>query len=216
MFLHGGTLARYDIKSGNEIWSDDLVSKQQIADAVSRVNQTAPTDKFGQRIPQSQIEESVASGLEGELQLHVSGQNVWVSTRDKLTHYDWDTGKVLQEIPLANRAGGFIARNDEFLIIGAGADGQALVTHINPATGESRVEEISQPGPMTMAQNASGAAGGTGIQPDNGLPLAPGTGPMNPAAVGEQAQNLSPARTDCPARVAGQQLGAGTHCGGTQ
>ncbi len=203
VFLHGGTLARYDIKSGKAIWSDEVVTKQQIADVVARVNQSQPADNFGQRIPQSKIEEAAASRMEGELQLHVSGQNVWVSTPDKLTHYDWDTGKVLQEISLANRAGGLIARNDEFLIIGAGAGGQALVTHINSATGESRVEEISQPGQTAMAQNAPGATGSTGIQPNNGLPLTPGTGAMNPATVGEQAQNLSlPGRIALPALMA--------------
>ncbi len=203
VFLHGVTLARYDIKSGKEIWSQELLTKQQIADLVAREYQSRPEDKFGQRIPQSQIEESVTRSLEGELRLHVSGQNVWVSTPDSLAHYDWDTGKVLQEIPLASRAGGFIARNDEFLIIGAGANGQALVMHINPATGESRVEEISQPGQMALAQNATGATGNSGIQPNTGLPLAPGTAPMNPAKVGEQAQNLSlPGRIALPALVA--------------
>ena len=137
------------------------------------------------------------------MQLHVSGQNVWVSTPGRLTHYDWDTGKVLQEIPLAARAGGFIARNDEFLIMGAGANGQALVTHINPATGESRVEEIGQPGQTAVAQNAPGTTVSTGIQPNAGLPLTPGTGPMNPAKVAEQAQNLStPGRIALPAVLA--------------
>jgi hypothetical protein len=203
VFLHGGTLARCDIKSKKEIWSQELVTKQQIANAVARVNQSQPTDKFGQRIPQSQIEESVASELEGELQLHASGQNVWVSTPGRLTHFDWDTGKVLQEIPLANRAGDFIAGNDEFLIIGAGANGQALVTHINPATGESRVEEISQPGQTAVTQNASGATGSAGIEPTTGLPLTPGTEPMNPAKVAEQAQNLNtPGRLALPALLA--------------
>ena len=197
VFLHGGTLARCDIKSKKEIWSDELVTKQQIADAVARVNQSQPTDKFGQRIPQSQIEESVARELEGGLQLHASGQNVWVSKPGRLTHFDWDTGKVLQEIPLANRAGDFIAGNDEFLIIGAGANGQALVTHINPASGESRVEEIGQPGLTAIA------TGSAGIEPTTGLPLAPGTDPMNPAKVAAQAQNLNtPARLALPALLA--------------
>jgi hypothetical protein len=203
VFLHGGTLVRCDIKSKKEIWSDELVTKQQIADAVARVNQSQPADKFGQRIPQSQIEESVARELEGELQLHVSGQNIWVSTPDRLTHYDWDAGKVLQEISLANRAGGFFVRNDEFLVVGAGANGQALVTHINPATGESRVEEISQLGQTAVTQNAPGATGSTGIQPTTGLPLTPGTEPMNPAKVGEQAQGMSlPGRIALPALLA--------------
>ena len=47
VFLHGGTLARYDIKSGKEIWSQVLVTKQQIADAVARENQWQPTDEIG-------------------------------------------------------------------------------------------------------------------------------------------------------------------------
>jgi hypothetical protein len=110
---------------------------------------------------------------------------------------------VLQEIPLANRAGDFIAGNDEFLIIGAGANGQALVTHINPATGESRVEEIGQPGQTAVTQNASGATGSAGIEPTTGLPLTPGTEPMNPAKVAEQAQNLNtPGRLALPALLA--------------
>ena len=38
--------------------------------------------------------------LQAELSLRVSGQNIWVGKGDKLTHYDWDTGKVLREITL--------------------------------------------------------------------------------------------------------------------
>jgi hypothetical protein len=203
VFLHGGTLARCDIKSKNEIWSQELVSKQQIAELAAREYQSQPNDRYIAKIPQSKIEESVARGLEGQLQLRVFGQNVWVSTQGKLTHYDWDTGKVLQEIPLTDRAGEFIARNDEFLVMGAGANGQALVTHINPASGESRIEQIGQPGQMAIAQNAPGATGSAGIQPNTGLPLTPGTQPMNPAKVAEQAQNLSlPGRIALPALLA--------------
>jgi hypothetical protein len=196
IFLHGGTLARCDIKSKKEIWSDELVTQQQIADVVARVMQSQPTDQFEQRIPQSKIEEAAASRMEGELQLHVSGQNIWVSTPDKLARYDWDTGRVLQEIPLASRTE-FIAGNDEFLVVGAGANGQGIVTHINPATGELRVEDIGQAGQL------ADAAGGAGIDPVTGLPLTPGTGPMNPAKVAEQAQNLSaPGRLALPALLA--------------
>jgi hypothetical protein len=203
VFLHGGTLARCDLKSGKEIWSKELVTKQQIADMAAREYATRQTDRFGQRIPQSRIEEAVARSLEEELQLRVSGQNVWVCTPDKLAHYDWDTGKVLQEIPRAGRME-FLARNAEFLLMGEGANGQVLVTHVNPATGESRPEEISPPGQALVAAatppgNASGRA-------TAGLPLTPGaggTGSMNPAKVGEQAQNLSlPGRIALPVLIA--------------
>ena len=203
VFLHGGTLARCDIKSKKEIWSQELVSKQQIADLAARQYQSQPNNRDEPKIPQSKIEEMVAQSLESQLQLRVSGQNVWVGTPGKLTHYDWDTGKVLQEIPLVGGTE-FIARNDEFLIVGAGANGQALVTHINPATGESRVEQIGLPGQTLVAATAS--AGNSGGQTTAGLPLTPGTGtggPMNPAKVAEQAQNLSlPGRIALPALLA--------------
>jgi PQQ-like domain len=204
VFLHGGLLARYDLKSGKAVWSQVLVTPQQITDAVARENQSQPADRDQPRIPQSQLEEWAARDLEGSLELHVSGENVWVTAPGKLTHYDWDTGKVLQQIPLAAGTGELIAHNGEFLIMGEGANGQALITHINPATGESRVEEIGQPGQTLVA--ATRSRGNAGSPATAGLPLAPGTGagrPMNPAKVGEQAQHLSlPARIALPALLA--------------
>jgi hypothetical protein len=200
VFLHGGTLARCNIKSGKEIWSQELVTKQQIAELASREYQLQPNDRYEQKIPESKLDEMVARSLESELQLRVSGQNVWVKAPGKLTHYDWDTGRVLQEIPLANRTGEFIARNDEFLVIGTGANGQALVTHINPAGGEPRVEEIGQPGQVAVAQNAPG---NKGVESAGGLPLTSGTEPMDPTKVAAQAQNLSlPGRLALPALLA--------------
>jgi outer membrane protein assembly factor BamB len=202
VFLHGGTLARYDVKSGKEIWSQTLVTKQQVADLVARENQMQPTGVDARRIPQSQLEEWAATDLEGVLHLHISGGNIWVSTPDKLTHYDWDTGNVLQEIPLTEN-GEFFARNGEFLIVELGPNGQALVTHVNPATGETRVEEVGQPGQTLIA--ATAPAGGARNQANAGLPLSPGAGagPMNPAKVGEQAQHLGLAgRLALPALLA--------------
>jgi len=38
VFLHGGTLARYDLKTKKPVWSEELISKQQIADAVKAEN----------------------------------------------------------------------------------------------------------------------------------------------------------------------------------
>src|SRR5208282_257851 len=110
---------------------------------------------------------------EGPLQLHVSGENVWVSASGKLTHYDWNTGQVLQEISL-DGAGELIARNGEFLIMGEGANGQPLITQINPATGESRVEGIGTSG-QTLAA-ATEPTRNAGSQATAGLPLTPNAG----------------------------------------
>jgi hypothetical protein len=110
----------------------------------------------------------------------------------------------LEEIPQATGAGKLIVHNGEFLIMGEGANGQALITHINPSTGEWRAEEIGEPGRNLVA--ASMPSGRARNRATAGLPLAPGTGggtPMNPARVGQQAQHLSlPARTALPALLA--------------
>jgi outer membrane protein assembly factor BamB len=201
VFLHGGTLARCDIKSKKEIWSQELVTKQQIADLVARENQSQMSGDRDQRIPTSKLEDLATRGLQAELKLHLSGRNIWVSTPDKLAHYDWDTGKVLQEIPLANHSSEFNSQNDEFLMMGGDANGQTLVTHINPATGESRVEQIIQPGQTAVSATAS--PGGAGLDPTTGLTLTPETAPMNPGKVAEQAQNLTlPGRIALPALLA--------------
>ncbi len=34
VFLHGGTLARYDLKTKKQVWSQELISQQQIDDVV--------------------------------------------------------------------------------------------------------------------------------------------------------------------------------------
>jgi hypothetical protein len=160
VFLHGGTLARYDIKSGKEVWSQVLVTPQQIADAVARENQLQPTDRSQPRIPESQLEEWAARDLEGPLQLHVSGEDVWVSTPGKLTHYDWNTGKMLQEIPLAVGAGGFTARSQTTagLPLAPGTDaGQPM----NPAKVGEQAQNLGLAGrialPALLANSAEQA-----------------------------------------------------------
>ena len=216
VFLHGGTLARYDLKSGNAIWSDDLVSKQQIADAVSRVNQTAPTDKFGQRIPQSQIEESVASGLEGELQLHVSGQNVWVSTPGqahalRLGHRQGVAGNSAGE-PRRR-----IHRPQRRISGHRRGRKRAGARHAH----QSGHRRIARRGNQPAGTNDDGAKcvrrGGrhrhsagqrTAVGARNGSHESGGSGRAGAKPVA--------ARTDCPACVGGQQRGTGTHCRGTQ
>lgn len=204
VFLHGGTLARYDIKSGKEVWSQVLVTKQQIADEVARENQMQPTDRDEPRIPQDQLEKWAVRDLEGALHLQVSGDNVWVAAAGKLTHYDWDTGKVLQEISLAIDPGELISRTGEFVVVGRTAEGQVIVEHINSATGKFQPEPISLSGQALAAVTRPSTNAGNPATAD--LPLAPGTGagrPMNSAKVGEQAQHLSiPARIALPALLA--------------
>jgi len=213
VFLHGATLARYDLKSKKEIWSRELIDPQVVKDAAAKASQDAGTvAAMGRGM---NITEFVEQALDAMLQLQVEGSNIWVGTPDKLTHYDWNTGKVVQEIPVAGGFGDTILQNGELLMVGESGTGQQLITHVNLATGEQHTEVISQPGQSAVAtaQNPSSqrlvasalAAAAAGPQ-TAGLPLKPGEDagkPLDPGKVAEQAQNMPlPARIALPALLA--------------
>ena len=211
VFLHGGTLARYDIRSKKEIWSRQLIDPQLAKDAVARESGDAlAVASLGKGEDMAQF---VERGMEMGFQLQVDGSNVWVSALDKLTHYDWDSGKVLQEIPLAGGFGEWAVQGGELQMMGENEAGQQLITHVNMANGESRTEEIGPPGKpaVAAARNAPGtklvaSAGGAAGSPSAGLPLAPGANAgkaLDPGKVAEQAQRLPlPARIALPALLA--------------
>ncbi|MGA9450766.1 MAG: PQQ-binding-like beta-propeller repeat protein [Verrucomicrobiia bacterium] len=210
VFLHGGTLARYDLRSKKEIWSHQLIDPQLIKDAVAKASGDRQTVAGLGKMDMNQF---IERGMEEGLQLQVGGSNVWVSSPDTLTHYDWDTGKVLQEIPLAGGFGEMASQGGELLMMGRSESGQPLIMQVNLATGESHTEEIGPAGKsaVAMARNASGtmavaSAGGAASSPAAGLPLVPGASagrPLNPGKVAEQAQSLPlPARIALPALLA--------------
>ncbi len=214
VFLHGGTLARYDIGSKKEIWSRQLIDPQRIKDAVARAGANAQAVlALAQGSPGEDMTQFIEQGMEAGLQLQVYGSNVWVSAPGKLTHYDWESGNVLQEIPLADGFGNWVAQGGELLMMGESEAGQQLITHVNLATGELRTEEISQSGKsaVAVARNApatmfAAAARGAAGSPSAGLPLSPGAGagkPLDPGKVAEQAQSLPlPAKIALPALLA--------------
>ncbi len=226
VFLHGGTLARYDLKTKKQIWSQELVTKQQVADQIkqeddetARDNQKYGHGGFNPIFLPGQREKTVRVGLEGELSLRISGHSIWVGkpyirpgNQDefthydyKLTHYDWDSGKVLQEVVLPDESGELITRDDELLLVKHTEVGAQFVTHINLADGQSRTEEFHEPGMMTIA-SARSSGGGGGNEATGGLPLSPGANgdkPLDPEKVAQEAQNLKlPARIALPALLA--------------
>jgi hypothetical protein len=202
VFLHGGTLARYDLKTKKPVWSLELVTKEQIADIVKTENdQRARANQSGEydRIPPPGSQEREAKiMLQGALSLQVSGQNIWVVQSDKLTHYDWDSGKILQEVPLPRFRGEFITRNDELLMSEENEVGAQFITHISLADGATHTEEFHDPGAVTLtsAQDARAANRGTG----NSVTREAGGQPPNAQKLAEQAQNLTlPGRIALPA-----------------
>jgi hypothetical protein len=200
VYLHGGTLARCDLKTKKSLWSLELITQPQIADAIKAANEEDARMNEGSGLKshrsQNDIENSAKQMLQAELSLRVAGQNIWVSHADKLTHYDWDSGKTLREITLPERGGELVENGDELLMLGAQS-----VTHISLASGDSRVEQLGGPGAATMIASAPSAATGglPGVGVDNGQPL-------DPAKVEAQAQNLkTPARIALPALLANAQ-----------
>ena len=200
IFLHGGTLARCDLKNKKSVWSQELISKDEIAAAVKAENDSvarASADGgYVHHQSQETIEREAKIGLQEELNLRVSGQNVWVGRGNKLTRYDWDTGKAAREITLPESGGELVEVDGELQILGAES-----VTHISLASGEARTEQFRDPNALALAANsgAGNPAPGGGLFSTDGKPL-------DPNRVAAEAQNLKlPARIALPALVANAQ-----------
>jgi hypothetical protein len=198
VFLHGGTLARYDLKTKKQIWTQELISKEDLADAVkaetdaeNRANDNA---SYTHRQSADAIEREVKIALQSSLQLRVAGENIWVGQGNRLTHYDWATGRSVREITLPEFAGELIEKDDELLMVG-----DQSVTHVSLASGESRVETFSQSGATTLASAGAETTQGGGLFSNNGQPL-------DPNKVAAEAQGLTlPARLALPALIASAQ-----------
>lgn len=196
VFLHGGTLARYNLQTKQKVWSLDLVTQQQIDDALkaedeenARISRETGRSPFVD-IPSKRQKEARIE-LESELALYSSGHNVWIAKGNTLTHYDWDSGNVDQQITLTNGFNGLTDHGDELLAVGTASDGSQSVTHINMDDGGMRTEEFSGSPAVPVAQNGPAPASAGPAQ--GGLPLSPyqPSQPMNPTRVAQQAQNMS-------------------------
>ncbi len=150
VILHGGTLARYDLKTQNQIWSQELVSKDQINDIVhqeeaarAQANAQASGDGYVRVPPPGAEKREAKIALQSVLTLRVSGHDIWVAAPRKLTHYDWDTGKVLQETALP---GSSVAANGS---TGGGllaTDGKPL----DPGAVEEQAQNLNLPARIAL------------------------------------------------------------------
>lgn len=193
VFLHGGTLARYDLKTKKKIWSKELISKQELDDVIQQENKLEQAANSGSgyhhwRSP-TDIQRSAKLVLQSELQLRVADKNIWVGEGNSLTHYDWDTGKVLRQINLPENGGELIQQGNELLAVG-----DQSVTHISLVSGDSHIERFGGPG---------GTLPGSAQSPTGGLASSDNNKPLNPQKVGSQVQNLTtPGRIALPALLA--------------
>ncbi len=211
MVLRGGSLARYDLKTGKEIWSRELLDAARIARAADREFKAAAalvekaTSENPDTAPKMPSREKLLAELTraagAALELRVRGQHVWVIAPDKITKLDWDSGKTSSEIPRAAGFGRWAETGDELVFTGTAAPGQPVILHVKLATGEVTTENI---GPAAQADVlAAKAENVPGAGLPTGRPGADGGSALDPEKVAQQAQQLSlPARIALPAVLA--------------
>ena len=107
IFLHGATLARYDLASMHCVWSRNLIDTGQVQTIVQQIqtaraiaNQQSEGDSYVHIPLPSADERHARIELQSALTLGVSGRDVWVASPDGIFHYDWATGKLLKFDPL--------------------------------------------------------------------------------------------------------------------
>jgi hypothetical protein len=175
VFLHGDTLARYDIKSKKQVWVRRLVDPKQAEEAAEEYLKEEQAAQKRARLEMGDVGDaglpardrlvrSIVRRAAEELKLHVSGHNIWISTPEKLVRYEWDTGNPANEIPIENEDGNLTTRGDELLVFGGSFGGPETLTRINLATARTRIEQARgvTVNPVATSTN-KGAPGGDGI-----------------------------------------------------
>ena len=198
VFLHGGTLARYDLKTGKQVWSKQLVSQDQIDaivkgenDAQSQAHEDNPGGYMPATLP-SMVQKYARIGLESALSLHCAGQNIWVAGNGLVTKYDWNSGNVLQQITAAG--GESSVQGDNLVAFDRAADGSPLVVQVDLASGNVTSNEFHDASASALAANAPASADNVPARAGgSGSPLSPysASQPVNSQRLQQQVQNLS-------------------------
>jgi len=166
VFLHGGMLARHDIKAKKEIWSHWLIDKKKIAEqAVSALEQMKAAsaraaqngrERWDLDLPNvSEMALDMERAAAEALELHVERQNVWIASPQKLVRFDWEAGQPIKEIAWEDGFSRLVRKGDEFLLISEKETGGQMVNHIHLASGESRTEGFAVAAPPALAANAA-------------------------------------------------------------
>jgi hypothetical protein len=209
VFLHGGLLARYGLGSKKAIWTNEIITKEQLdaeidrqmngyIESLNNAIKRGADSEFRPHVPlRVELAKEVQQEMESSLHLYVQDQNIWIARNGKLTRYDWDSGKAGQEVTMPSRGMESKLDSGELQFTDENGFGQHVITHLNLASGEIRTEEIGEPTPsavLATVKKPKTAAGGKKPVEMAGLPKGPGgpdaDKPMDPAKVAEDAQKL--------------------------
>lgn len=224
VYLHGGELGRIDMKQPQPVWTAKLVDRSSFrqqaeqtaaAAAKARERYIQDTGETDFRVPSVEsLMDDLEEGAILSLRLEVAGQNIWVGSGDKLTSYDWQTGKPGKVVPLEGGTYGLHRKGDELVHAEMDDDGMSeIVRHINLQTGEVTKETAekkpipeklialltnsvaAKPGKSTAANksakpntNAVNALTAKVVAANQARRL---SAPLDPQKLADQAQNMS-------------------------
>src|SRR4051812_29976730 len=183
--LHGGTLARFDLKTRQEVWSKYLLDKDAIAANASTTLEQMKVhrkeaiadgaDPDDLKIPAvEELTESMIRSAEESLTLHAVAENVWVQFPDKIIRYDWQNGAPAKEIPLTDFLGHWTAKGAELVSLSETDAGGRVLTHLDLASGEIKKEEFAAPKkaePLILAKSSNSAKPATPVRNVRTAPL---------------------------------------------
>lgn len=208
VFVHGSKLARYDIKSKQEVWLRHLVDKKKIADkAAAEVKEMQAEAAKGERtwkIPDVQeLTKDMTRYAERSLDLEVSGKHIWVADGEKATRYDWETGEPKETVELSGGFEAGIHRGDEIEFREPLEFGRLAVKRFNLATGKLTTAEYGDLPKVEATPTGSKTnknAKTTAVASKS--PGATGTKPLDPQKLAAAVAGASvPAKLAAPATI---------------
>jgi len=158
VFIHGGKLARYDLRSKKQIWLKQIVDKKQIGEQaaveVKRMQEAAAQSEYTVRVPSvEKYTQERIRWAEENLELIVHQKNIWVANGRQVVRYDWDSGQPKQEIAFssgfrrAKRVGDEMETRDGF-------DGKLAITRFDLNSGQVKNSEIVLRASVAVPTNA--------------------------------------------------------------
>jgi len=153
IFLHGGTLARCDLKTKQTVWTQELITQKDVDALAARLSEMQSGEEY--RKSGVQLQSIARRTLEAGLTLTMADSNVWVGNEALATRYDWDTGRAVQSVPLLtdNLAAAGAPDNAGGLPTAGGTPGRPL----DPNKAADQAQSLTSPGrlalPALMANN---------------------------------------------------------------
>lgn len=154
VFLHGSRLVRHDFKEDKELWSVQLVdeklveqrSKEEYALYSAERDKALSSggDPGGSYVSLEDVTELNLRRAAESFRLHARGEAVWISSTNKLSRYDWQTGRVTTEVDILPGDNQLLANGDELLV----RQSHNSVLSLNLLSGETKTEKsTSDPAP---------------------------------------------------------------------